>query len=576
MKTSITKNILSMICVTMTLLSSLTATTPNKQSTAEHVSHHNYLVRHLSVSDPLPEAFISKRKLAASQGSHPFKILVDSSNVKGISSELREYLVDLVAVEGNKVFASKIFMKNRYPTTIRGNSRLRNSCGYERIVQIPREYGMGSYNADFILFLSTDDTGNDGTLAYATACNLEYGSKRPNVGFAVFNPYYIDPSKGKLDNDVATYVHEVLHALVFSSQLWANFPKVKTRNRYNRYDYLPQYFVDTKGHHYLRGPNLLKAAQDHFGCKSLDKIPLEDDGGDGSAGGHFERIVFGDETMVSEDVGIAKFSKMTLALLADSGWYAIDMTRGDYYTWGKGEGCDLFNKYSGQSNIEETCDKNNEFGCDKTFKYKMSCEQTTFTGARKIKTKGNSCHKAHVGMYFFEGASYDSKCQEFYYKTRKYSGCVETQCKRDIRTNKWTYQVTLRNTATSRSPNVKYTCHSENQVFEWSGVFKFVCENPEVICSDRCPKSCNHRGKCLDNGKCDCDPFYSGEICGTYDGCGKLSSKLCKIVVSANKIDTSRKSNYYTTNDYNPKYASLSSWHDFTPRVLTDTGIDPK
>ena len=545
MTASIAQKILFMACVAMTLLSSLTATAPSKQS----------------VSDPMPEAFLNKRKLPTSVATHPIKFHVDTSNVKGISAELREYLVKLVVKEGNKVFASKISLRNLKPTPIRGNASIKYQCGYDSIVKIPSEYGYQTYEADFILFIATDDTGNDGTLAYATSCYKGL-KKRPIAGFAVFNPYYMKVENGKLDNDIATYVHEVLHALIFSSDLWKNFPRVNGKSQY----YL------SRGNHYLRGPNLLQTARDHFGCQQLPGVPLEDDGGAGSKGGHFERLVFGDETMVAEDVGIAKFSKMTLALLADSQWYEIDMNKGDYYTWGKGEGCDIFMKSSSKlASVEEVCIGNNNFGCDKTFKYKMTCKGSTFTGKQEIKTKGSNCLKPNSKIYFFEHSSINSKCQEFSYQGTNYSACVHIKCATDDNS----YTVTLGNTNTpNNSENVRYICKNENQVFRWGNSFKFKCENPKVICSSLCPKDCNHRGKCMDNGQCDCDPFYSGAICGTFNGCEGLSTATCARVKAANNISEKKLSNSFDRTDYNPNYASLSSWNN--ARVLTDTGIDPK
>ena len=516
---------------------------------------HN-LVPEMGMSNPLPLDITNdplRRKLASS--SHPFKVHVDTSNVKGISSELREYLVDLVAKEGNNIFASKIkIQSNQY---IEGNPSIRRYCSYDSIVQVPSSYDSQGTDADFLLFLATDDTGNDGTLAYATACYLDGQTRRPTVGFAVVNPYYMKHDAGKLDNDVATYVHEVLHALVFSSQLWKNFPKVNG---------MDQYFIQN-GDHYLRGPNLVKTVQNHFGCSSIDKVPLEDDGGDGSKGGHFERIIFGDETMVSEDVSIAKFSKMTLALLKDSGWYDIDLGMGDHYTWGQGEGCDLFNlSCSSQESVEETCGANNNFGCDKTFKYKMHCRETTFTGGCNIKTKGETCMKNHDNLYFFETVGHESRCQEFLYKGKKMAGCLEINCADDNNS----YQVSVKG-----NDNTKYTCHKENEVFLLGSNFKFLCENPKLICSDLCPKSCHHRGKCLENGLCACDPFFSGKICGTFDGCGSLNQTMCNAVVESNKLDTKDYENTYSSSDYDPNYSSYTSWsdaHSTSGSVHTDTG----
>jgi hypothetical protein len=52
---------------------------------------------------------------------------------------------------------------------------------------------------------------------------------------------------------------------------------------------------------------------------------LEDDGGSGSMGSHWERSAFGNEGMTASDMEGPVFSKFTLLLLQASGWYVADM-----------------------------------------------------------------------------------------------------------------------------------------------------------------------------------------------------------------------------------------------------------
>lgn len=39
----------------------------------------------------------------------------------------------------------------------------------------------------------------------------------------------------------------------------------------------------------------------------------------------------------------AKFSKFTMALMEDSGWYKVDMSKADHLTFGENDGCDFLN-----------------------------------------------------------------------------------------------------------------------------------------------------------------------------------------------------------------------------------------
>jgi hypothetical protein len=74
----------------------------------------------------------------------------------------------------------------------------------------------------------------------------------------------------------------------------------------------------------LKTPSLIQFARDFYQCPNVDVIPLENDGGEGSVGAHFERAIFMDENMTASDVQDEAFSGFSYSLLRDSGWYGID------------------------------------------------------------------------------------------------------------------------------------------------------------------------------------------------------------------------------------------------------------
>ena len=497
-------------------------------------------------SEALPNAVIDDpERIRLRTVPHHMKIEVDISNVRGVTQDQKDYLLKTVMPEGNKILSSKI--KLRSNQFILRNRRVGRVCPYRSIVKIPEKYEYTDVNADVLLFLATDNTGDNGTLAYAAACLLDQDSRRPVAGFVVINPFYLNPDSGNLENHIATYVHEVLHVLIFNRTLWDNFPPLGNG--------LSQHFTASDGNPYLRGRNLLREVQRHFNCSTITRVPLEDDGKLGSKGGHFDRFVFGDETMGPEDVLGAKFSRMTLALMADSGWYDIDLDYGDYYFWGRQSGCSIFNRTCpANSQVEEICTPSNEFGCSKDFKYRMGCRRSGFSNGCKIKQKkvGRNCQKDFGGKFFFETAGPHSRCQELRFKNRKFAGCVKIICNR----RKDAYQVSLR----FKGKLTKYACRKQNQVFQWGPNFRFFCENPRLICANLCPKNCNFRGRCLDDGRCQCDPFYSGPVCGTFSGCGGLSRSLCQRILKSNKLSTRNLSNKMTANDITPNFFSFISF----------------
>ena len=92
--------------------------------------------------------------------------------------------------------------------------------------------------------------------------NKDSESKRPTVGWTVFNEYYLDINKPNINSDVATVVHEVLHALFFHPFLFNEYPKNS--------DGLSFSFEENQ-RKYLRGDLLLKTAREYFKCENLSK-----------------------------------------------------------------------------------------------------------------------------------------------------------------------------------------------------------------------------------------------------------------------------------------------------------------
>lgn len=82
---------------------------------------------------------------------------------------------------------------------------------------------------------------------------------RPLVGYAVFNEHFVRYDDGDYQAQVATFVHEVAHALFFHPSLFRMFPK----NRRGQ-SFLSEEVDDVFR---LRGNNVLRMLRTHFGCK---------------------------------------------------------------------------------------------------------------------------------------------------------------------------------------------------------------------------------------------------------------------------------------------------------------------
>ena len=67
--------------------------------------------------------------------------------------------------------------------------------------------------------------------------------------------------------------------------------------------------------------------------------------------------------MISESGEEMKITKMTLAVAKDSGWYEVDLTKGENYFWGKDQGCDIFKTTCSNTTVDQFCSVKNEMGC---------------------------------------------------------------------------------------------------------------------------------------------------------------------------------------------------------------------
>ena len=92
-------------------------------------------------------------------------------------------------------------------------------------------------------------------------------------------------------------------------------------------------------------PQVREEARRHFNCDTLEGAELENSDGDQTKLAHWEKRLFENEGMTGTISGNAVFSRLTLALMEDTGWYQVDYSMAEPLEWGKNLGC-LFAKNS--------------------------------------------------------------------------------------------------------------------------------------------------------------------------------------------------------------------------------------
>ena len=213
-------------------------------------------------------------------------------------------------------------------------------------------------SADLILIPKVYDIGESvDAAAYAMA--IRTSNKRPILGGIILRSSYNFTQTNAQNFLIMLLLHEVTHVLGFSNNLFKHFQtndtltKTKTINGIQR--------------NLFTGSNVIKYAKKHFGCDDIEGIELENQGGSGSVGSHWEaRTMLGDY-MISTDYHEIVISEISLALLEDSGWYGVNYYTGGLFRYGKGSGCNFLNTKcvsNGYTNFgREFCVNANEERC---------------------------------------------------------------------------------------------------------------------------------------------------------------------------------------------------------------------
>eukprot|EP00899_Mesostigma_viride_P012751 jgi/Mesvir1/21477/Mv03929-RA.1 len=218
--------------------------------------------------------------------------------------------------------------------------------------------GSGMLNSDYVLLVTATNSAacNNPTLrAYASHCILESQLDRPVAGSVNFCASRLvastDPSV--FDRQVITAVHEILHALGFSSSLFPYYRDAATNPRVPRTSDFPDNAnlssivrsSSERGFDVTRiiTPKVAEKAREQYACPSMTGMETENHGGEGTVGSHWEqRLMFGDVMtgVISTDQMV---SNITLALLEDTGWYLPQYSKAGILRWGYHAGCNFVN-----------------------------------------------------------------------------------------------------------------------------------------------------------------------------------------------------------------------------------------
>ncbi|EEY55218.1 leishmanolysin-like peptidase [Phytophthora infestans T30-4] len=240
-----------------------------------------------------------------------------------------------------------------------------NACSTDACIVTPA--GTGVPNTDFLIYVRVQDTAScksSNTMAYASTCQHDQYD-RPTFGMVNFCPQKLNTSDSAFDRQVSTALHELTHALGFSSRFFplmrkedgsprtprdeqGNPPIFNAGTCPNRQEI--HYYVEpsnttikysTERDHVvakLVTPRVRAFVRDHFNCSTLEGAEIESQDS-GCLGSHWEERLFEPELMTPVDSYHNVFSALTLAFFADSGWYRVNASMSEVMHYGRSKGC---------------------------------------------------------------------------------------------------------------------------------------------------------------------------------------------------------------------------------------------
>jgi len=445
------------------------------------------------------------------------RIQADYTNLKQGTTEFKNYVQKELMPAVIDYFQAAMKIKVPVTGSLKFSTSTKTVCGYTT----PSVLYSG-VKTDYFLVVSSTSDSDSNWVASAGACYLASSTMRPILGSMLFNLYYTKAANGDPlihEKNMYLTMHEMLHALGFAGSSFKNFID---GNGKTLTGHLKSVVLDGSTRTVLDVEPLTTKLRNHYGCSTLPGAFLENDGGSGTAGSHFERRHFLYEAMTSGVIQGLRLSEFSLAVMEGSGWYLPDYSYADQFLVGQGAGCGfLYTSCSSKDiyNYNDFCETSGQRGCGIVGNAGGVCSSDSRSDGCQyyIPVLQYHCENPDATAYarFASLESYgrtvDSKCFNGDFTTSTRTPSPSSYCFR--------YKCIgsgLSTTLRVYLGNGYFTCKSEStlRISGYNG--NFQCPDPLTFCStvgkQECPRNCMGRGTCVDN-QCVCNSGYTGLDC---------------------------------------------------------------
>lgn len=230
-------------------------------------------------------------------------------------------------------------------------------------------------DADIVIFPLYDTTMSEGVEAFASSCVQELNSGKPVAGVIGFTQNFKFDKSNWLEYNTYLAFHEMTHIFVFNDILFEYF-RDSSGNRIPLNKIMDSSIVNGLPRRRIITPKVIDAAKKHYNCDSIDGVELENQGGQGTSGSHWEARIMLTDYMIGQSYDDVTISEITLALYEDSGWYKVNYYTGGLFRFGKGAGCGFLNSkcvFDEKANFREFCDSLATPQCTNTRTVKGFC-----------------------------------------------------------------------------------------------------------------------------------------------------------------------------------------------------------